>query len=273
MLGTLAVAAVVEAFAPRRPEPDNQKYRWTNNLGLVAINQLCVNWVTPLAAVLVAWWTEGNEFGLFYRFDIGFWPKVLIAISTLEFIGYTFHRALHRFPWLWRIHAIHHSDTELDFTTVYRSHPLELVIIVPITVPVIVLLGFPLAAVIIYQLLRTVISIVAHSNIYIPDLIDRILRCFIVTPDFHRMHHSSDRQFTDSNFGAAFPWYDYLFGTASKQAFDAHPTMEIGLSYFRDPIDSRIDRLLLMPFSWRRRENDDAALPSVKSQQVGISRN
>jgi sterol desaturase/sphingolipid hydroxylase (fatty acid hydroxylase superfamily) len=90
--------------------------------------------------------------------------------------------------------------------------------------------------------------VLAHSNIYIPEVINRWLQYFIVTPDFHRLHHCSDRAFTDSNYGTISPWLDYLFGTASSRPFGEQETMELGLEYAREPRDSRIDQLLLMPF-------------------------
>jgi hypothetical protein len=78
------------------------------------------------------------------------------------------------------------------------------------------------------------------------------LRYLIVTPDFHHLHHCSDRRFTDSNYSAAVPWFDYLFGTATRKPYVDYATMELGLERFRDPIDSRIDQILLMPFRGRR---------------------
>jgi sterol desaturase/sphingolipid hydroxylase (fatty acid hydroxylase superfamily) len=235
------------------------------------IGQVNVSWVTTFALVSAEWWTGGRTTGVLSDYALGFWTNVLLAILVFEFMGYMFHRAMHAFPWLWRIHLVHHNDTELDFSTTYRSHPLDLVILAPLTVPVVLYLGFPAAALVVYQLLRTTITVFAHSNIYIPEPVDRVLRYIIVTPDFHRLHHSSDRRFTDSNYSAAFPIYDYLFGTATDKPFAEHETMEIGLEYFRDPADSRIDRLLLMPF--RRLESGGArapATPSVEPPRPGV---
>jgi len=252
MVAVLIIAMLLEIVFPRRAESSQTNRRWANNIGLTLVNQANVNWLTGVVAVVLAWWGEEEQVGLLRGLDLGFWPTLLIAILVFEFIAYWFHRALHVVPWLWRLHAVHHSDTELDVTTTYRNHPLELLVNAPLTIPIIVLLGFPVAVVVAYQLLKTSISVVAHSNIRLPAAVDRVVRYLIVTPDYHRLHHCSERRFTDSNFCAAFPLWDYLFGTARNRPYEEHLTMEIGLDYFRRPEDSRIDRLLLMPFVWKR---------------------
>jgi sterol desaturase/sphingolipid hydroxylase (fatty acid hydroxylase superfamily) len=86
----------------------------------------------------------------------------------------------------------------------------------------------------------------------LPERLDSVLRKFILTPDFHRLHHSSEARFTDSNYGSMVPWFDYLFGTASNRPYDEQTDMELGLEYLRQPRDSRLDRLVLIPFVWRR---------------------
>ena len=162
------------------------------------------------------------------------------------------HRAFHKVPALWRIHQVHHADTEVDFSTTYRHHPFEVLIMQAATVPVIVVLAPPVTAVLAQELIRTVINVVAHGNIHVPERVNRVLLWFMVTPDFHRLHHSSDRRFTDSNYGATLPWFDYLFKTASHKPFAEQATMQLGLEYARAPEDSRVDRLLLMPFADQR---------------------
>jgi sterol desaturase/sphingolipid hydroxylase (fatty acid hydroxylase superfamily) len=259
MVAAVIVAMLLETVVPRRPEAPGANRRWANNIGLTLVNQLNVNWLTGVVSAGIAWWGQEEQFGLLRQFDLGFWPTLLLAVLAFEMIAYWFHRAMHAVPWLWRIHAVHHSDTELDVTTTYRNHPLELLVNAPLTIPVILLLGFPVAVVVAYQLLKTSISVVAHSNIRLPAALDRVLRYAIVTPDYHRLHHCSERRFTDSNFSAAFPLFDYLFGTARNRPYADHQSMELGLDYFRRPEDSRIDRLLLMPFVWKPEHRQDAS--------------
>ena len=93
----------------------------------------------------------------------------------------------------------------------------------------------------------TISQFCVHSNTRLPPRVDRYLRWFVVTPDFHRVHHSSDRQFTDSNYSSTVPWFDYLFGSYRSRPAEAQRDMEIGLETFRERRDSRLDQLLLMP--------------------------
>lgn len=268
MISALMLAAVWEMLSPRRPEADGVNRRWFHNIGLAVINQVNVNWFTAAVTTAIALWADEQELGILRNYDLGFLPMLVIATLIFEFIAYWFHRMLHAVPWMWRIHAVHHSDTEVDFTTTYRNHPLELFVIAPLTVPPVLALGFSAEVVVAYQLLRMSISIVAHGNIRWSERVDGVLRYFIVTPDYHRVHHSSDQPFTDSNFSAAFPLYDYIFGTAKKIPYAAHPTMELGLDYFRAPEHSRIDRLLLMPFIWRPEPRTRAPLVTDGATQA-----
>lgn len=95
------------------------------------------------------------------------------------------------------------------------------------------------------------LSLFSHANLFLPDTVDRTLRKVIITPDFHRNHHCSDWRFTDSNYGVSVPWFDYLFSTATDRPFAEQQSMQLGLEYFREKSDSRLDRLLLMPFRVR----------------------
>jgi sterol desaturase/sphingolipid hydroxylase (fatty acid hydroxylase superfamily) len=173
---------------------------------------------------------------------------MIFTVVVMELESYSIHRLSHRVPCLWRLHAVHHSDTDFDLTTAYRSHPLEGVFLFIVRGTVIVLLGAPVYAIVIYEAARVAQDLFGHSNVRIPSRVESWLRYVIVTPDFHRLHHSSNSFFTDSNYSATFPWFDYLFGSVSNKPYAEHVDLEIGLEYFRSSRDTRIDQLLLMPF-------------------------
>jgi sterol desaturase/sphingolipid hydroxylase (fatty acid hydroxylase superfamily) len=242
-----------EALWPRRVEKAGLARRWTNNFSLTVVGQFTANSCAAMTPVAAAWLAQHYEPGLISRMTPGLLPAFLLTLLVIEGIGYVTHILFHKVPWLWRIHAVHHNDVEIDVTTTYRHHPFEIVILYAITVPAIILLSPPVLAMLLYQTLKTVLQVVAHSNIYIPEAINRWLQYFMVTPDFHRLHHCSEERFTNSNYGAVVPWFDQVFGTASRRPFAEQETMEIGLEYARDPLDSRIDQMLLLPF--RRGEN------------------
>lgn len=246
---TLILAALAEFIIPRRQEQTNLFSRWISNISLAVINQLVFRLSLVVFALFIISGPDAQPARNDAFFNFGFWPSVIVASVILELLGYLIHRAFHAFPFLWRFHAVHHTDTEVDFTTTFRNHPVETILLIPIVTPTFLLLGTPVEVFTLALCIRTVIVTFAHSNIYLPYSADKWLRLFIVTPDFHRLHHSPDQKFTDSNYAIAFPWFDYLFGTSTTVKFDDHPDMLLGLETNRERTDSRLDRLLLYPFN------------------------
>jgi sterol desaturase/sphingolipid hydroxylase (fatty acid hydroxylase superfamily) len=255
LVGGMIGVMLLETLIPRRPESRNLMYRWTNNLSLTMLDFFVAAWAGGAIAVLLSRWSADSGFGLLQRIDAGWIVSFLVVLLLAEFLSYLVHRAFHVVPTLWRIHAVHHTDVEMDVTTSHRHHPLELLLPLPLTAPVFLFLGPPATAALAYVVLRTGVGLLSHGNICLPQAVDRVLRLFVVTPDFHRLHHSSDRRFTDSNYGVVLPWFDYLFRTATDLPFHQQKTMELGLEYLREPRDSRLDQMLLLPFrrsTWRR---------------------
>jgi len=250
-VGTFALVNMLEAWFPRRDETANRSRRWANNIALAVLTIMLTNLFQLGLNVTAAWWVNENNMGLLAHWNLGPLLTFLITFVVLELTGYIYHRLLHAIPWLWRLHAVHHSDTGFDFSLAYRNHPLAAIVLVSARMPVIVLLGAPMEYIFVYEILRIVQDLLSHSNVRIPPSVEKYLRYLIVTPDFHRLHHSSDRKFTDSNFGSMFPWFDYLFGSATNKTFEAQRDMQVGLEYFRERRDMRLDQLLLMPFRAR----------------------
>ena len=143
---------------------------------------------------------------------------------------------------------VHHADLDFDVTTGLRFHTIEIVLSFGIKAAVILMLGTPAVAVLIFEVLLNATSMFNHSNVRMPTSLDRVLRLFVVTPDMHRVHHSVIARETNSNFGFNLPWWDMLFGTYRHQPTEGHVGMTIGLSQFRD--ERRAERLhwmLLLP--------------------------
>ena len=250
-IGALVAAMLLEAFAPRRTLESGLAWRWVNNFSLGLVTWYLTTVITALFLVWLARRTEINQYGLFQHLDTHWLVPFIVLLTVSQLINYALHIAFHKVSWLWPIHAVHHLDTDVDVSTSYRTHPLELLVTLPVVAPLILLLGIPAEAALAYQLFHAAVNVFSHSNLYLPSWLDSPLRKVIVTPDFHRLHHCSDRRYTDSNFGTSVPWFDYLFGTATWRPPEQQLTMKLGLEYLRAPGDSRIDRLLVLPFTWR----------------------
>src|SRR5207248_8713984 len=132
-------------------------------------------------------------------------------------------------------------------TTGARFHPVEILLSLGIKFLVVVPLGAPPLAVLLFEIALNGTSMFNHSNVRVPPAIERLLRWLVVTPDMHRVHHSVVRRETDSNFGFNFPWWDRLFGTYRAQPAAGHAAMTIGIEQFRDPRELGLDRMLVQP--------------------------
>jgi sterol desaturase/sphingolipid hydroxylase (fatty acid hydroxylase superfamily) len=156
---------------------------------------------------------------------------------------------VHAVPALWRLHRVLHADLDYDLTTGARFHPLEILLSMLIKFATIVVLGPPVVAVVIFEVLLNATAMFNHGNIRLLAALDRVLRWFVVTPDMHRVHHSVEDDECNSNFGFNLPWWDRLFGTYREQPRGGHLGMTIGIRSHGDPREvDRLDGMLMLPF-------------------------
>lgn len=248
MLGVLAIMATWEWVAPRRALSVSKAYRWSNNFGVIALGTLLTRLVVPAGAVGLAVFVESQGWGLLQVVNLPLWLTVLIAIVVLDFTIWAQHVMFHAIPALWRLHRMHHADLDIDVTTGLRFHPLEILLSFGIKATVIVALGVPAVAVLLFEIILSSLAMFNHSNVRMPLAVDRILRLLIVTPDFHRVHHSWYPHETNSNFGFNLSLWDRIMGTYRAQPDDGHDGMTIGINQFRDPKWERLDKMLIQPF-------------------------
>ena len=247
-LGVFILVAAAEMLAPRRALTTAKGKRWFGNLGIVFINTLTVRALFPVAAVGMALLADEHGWGLLNNVEMPYWLVVVIAVVALDFIIYLQHVMFHAVPALWRLHMMHHADLDFDVTTGARFHPVEIIISMLIKLAAISVLGPPVLAVLIFEVLLNATAMFNHSNWRIPVAVDRVLRLFVVTPDMHRVHHSVIARETNSNFGFNLPWWDRLFGTYRAQPEQGHEGMIIGLTQFRDPKRLTLPWMLALPF-------------------------
>src|SRR5204862_1231382 len=191
--------------------------RWASSLGLVVLDTVCVRFVYPAGAVGVALLAQERSWGLFNNWAVPAWLSVGLAVVALDFAIYLQHVTFHAVPLLWRLHMVHHADLDFDVTTGVRFHPLEILLSLGIKAGTVVLLGVPALAVLLFEVLLNATSLFNHGNVQLPAWLDRVLRLLVVTPEMHRVHHSTLPHETNSNFGFNLPWWDYLLGTYRAQ--------------------------------------------------------
>jgi sterol desaturase/sphingolipid hydroxylase (fatty acid hydroxylase superfamily) len=247
--GILIIMASWEYLAPRRVLTVSKPIRWINNIALVFLNSFVVRLVLQIAAVGIATFAEKNGWGIFNYFDFPFWAAALISIIAMDFIIYLQHVMVHAIPTLWRLHRVHHADLDFDVTTGSRFHPLEIILSMLIKFATIIVLGPPVVAVIMFEIILNMTAMFNHSNVKLPIGFDRVLRFVLVTPDMHRVHHSVEDDEANSNFGFSLPWWDRLFGTYRDQPRGGHENMIIGIHKIRDMKQvSWLPGMLMIPF-------------------------
>ncbi|CCQ75431.1 sterol desaturase family protein [Magnetospira sp. QH-2] len=244
----LLVVAGAEALIPRRALRFSRWVRWPSNITIVFMNSILVRLILPMAPIGFAAYAAEREWGLMPQLGVPDGLAVLLCVVLLDMAIYFQHVMVHAVPVLWRLHRMHHADTDYDVTTGARFHPIEIVLSLGIKLSVIALIGAPMLAVLIFEILLNATAMFNHGNIALPLGLDRVLRLFVVTPDMHRVHHSVLPAETNSNFGFNLPWWDRLFGTYKAQPEAGHEAMTIGLDLFREPDDQRLDRMLVQPF-------------------------
>jgi len=246
--GVFALIAIWEVLAPRRSLTTSKSVRWSSNLAITFLNPVVVRLVSPIMPVTMALLAQKSGWGLLNNFALPYWLAVVIGVAVLDLVIYLQHVMFHTVPVLWRLHMMHHADLDFDMTTGLRFHPIEMILSMGIKLSVVVVIGAPALAVLIFEILLNTTSMFNHGNIRLPSSIDRKLRLLVVTPDMHRVHHSVTIRETNSNFGFNLPWWDRLLGTYRDQPAAGHEGMTIGLAQFRDPKRLTFLWMLALPF-------------------------
>jgi sterol desaturase/sphingolipid hydroxylase (fatty acid hydroxylase superfamily) len=244
-----AVMAFWELLAPRRARTLGRLQRWPANLSIVVLNTLIVRLLFPAAAAGVALAVESRGWGLLTLAGLPGWAAVVAGVVLLDLAVYLQHVLFHAVPALWRLHRMHHADLDIDVTTGARFHPVEILLSLAIKFAVIAAFGVPPVAVVVFEILLNATSMFNHSNVRIPSPLERLLRTLVVTPDMHRVHHSIERDETDSNFGFNLSVWDRLFRTYRAQPRAGHEGMTIGIAEFRTTAEcSSLIGMLAVPF-------------------------
>ena len=251
-LGVFTVMAAAEVLAPCRVLGVSKAVRWANNLGLVALNTLVLRLLFPAAAVGMAVVAAERGWGVLNTLDWPLWLATLVAVIVLDFVIWLQHVMVHAIPVFWRLHRVHHADPDYDVTTGARFHPLEIILSMGVKFAAIAVLGPPVVAVIIFEVLLNATAMFNHANVRLPAGVDRVLRWFLVTPDMHRVHHSVEDDESNCNFGFNLTWWDRLFGTYRAQPRGGQQGMVIGIRGYAAPRDvSWLPGLLVLPFRGR----------------------
>ncbi len=247
-VAALAMFTVLERLWPIRRRRGDRWARARSNLALMVTGAVLIRLCAPLAATGAAFFAQAQGIGLCnwlqWRFAVAF----TVALVMLDLALYAQHVLLHSWGPLWRLHRVHHSDVDLDATSGVRFHPGEALLSMVYKSVVVILLGAPPAAVLVFELLLNVSSLFNHSNLRIAPAFERVLRYALVTPAMHWVHHSEVVAESQRNFGFGLSLWDRLFGTYLAQPAAGVDAMRLGVSGL-DIGDGGIRALLRLPFA------------------------
>ena len=248
-VGVFVLVAAWERLRPRRRQAYPLMHRWFVNGTLLVLNTATIRLLLPASAVLASVFAEQRAWGLLNIVDMPLWFDLLLSVVILDLFRYWVHRALHQVPVLWRLHRIHHADPDYDLTTGLRFHPLEALLSGAVGLCLVVMLGAAPVAVLVSEAIAIVNGFFAHGNAGMSDRLDRCLRTLIVTPDMHRVHHSTDIVESNRNYSSVFSIWDRLFGSYVAQPGLGHAGMSIGLDDM--PREDGLDlwTMLMAPFA------------------------
>lgn len=267
-LAVLVAMMLWELASPLRRLEIPRVIRWTNNMAMVVIDTAVLRLTFPVLAVALAAKAEAAGWGMFNRLPLPAWLVLVLSLLSLDCAIYLQHRLFHAVPALWRLHRMHHADPDFDTTTALRFHPVEIALSMVIKLAVVAMLGAPAVAVLVFEVILNATALFNHGNVALPPAIDRLVRLIVVTPDMHRVHHSTDPVETNSNYGFNLPWWDRMFSTYRAAPRLGQIGMTTGLATFRSPRDQWADRLLVQPL----RSPDGTELASVGSSDDPAAR-
>jgi sterol desaturase/sphingolipid hydroxylase (fatty acid hydroxylase superfamily) len=247
-LGIFGIMVSWEAIKPRRVQQVSRRRRWSVNLGFALLNMVLMRFTIGGLAYTSAVVAAEHGFGLLNMWRMPNGWSIIATLLILDFAIYCQHIIMHKWPWLWRLHKIHHTDLEFDATTAVRFHPLEIVISMFYKAVCIVLIGGNPAAIVAFEIILNGAATFNHSNIRISDKVDKILRWLIITPDMHRIHHSAEAIETDSNYGFSISCWDRICKTYIAEPKQSQTTMPIGLNAYRKQDDLGFMQCIRIPF-------------------------
>jgi sterol desaturase/sphingolipid hydroxylase (fatty acid hydroxylase superfamily) len=245
ILAAMAALAGLEAAIPLRRRGAWSRAHLAPNLALTFLT-FATNGLMSAALVVALAAAEARGLGLLHALALPAWASTLAVLLGLDFAFYVTHVAMHKLPAFWRFHRVHHSDPSLDVTTTIRQHPGESLIRYAFLAAFALPLGASPAAFALYRSAVALAGLLEHANLRVPRRLGGLLSLVFTWPDVHKVHHSRDARFTDTNYGNLVSWWDRLFGSFTP----AHEGRNIayGLAGLDDPATQTTSGLLALPF-------------------------
>jgi sterol desaturase/sphingolipid hydroxylase (fatty acid hydroxylase superfamily) len=240
------VLFLAERAVPLRPETRPLAARLAINAAIGVLAFIAAVFLVRPAALAVLDLTSSSGIGLLHLIAMPVPLQFVVAILLFDLTFYWWHVATHRVGWIWRFHRVHHIDPDLDASTAFRFHAGEIAISTVFRVVQVAVIGPSLAMFAAYEVIFQAATIFHHSNVRLPERLERVINAVVVTPRMHGTHHSQVPEETNSNFSVVFSWWDRLH--RSRRPYVPSSELAIGVAEFNRPEDNGLGRVLALPF-------------------------
>jgi sterol desaturase/sphingolipid hydroxylase (fatty acid hydroxylase superfamily) len=212
-LAALAGLVLLERKRPLRRERKSKLRRNGRNLAVASLGALTAQLVEAPVVRPLARLVERRRFGLLKQLNLPRPLEIIAAVLLMDYTLYLWHVLTHRVPFLWRFHAVHHVDLDLDASTALRFHFGELAVSVPYRAAQIALIGVDAEALSYWQMFLSLSVLFHHSNVRLPREFESALSWFLVTPRMHGIHHSNEPAETNTNWSSGLALWDHIHRT------------------------------------------------------------
>lgn len=212
---------------------------------VLQVGYLFLNILFASVFVLIFDWVGANNIGLLNQIKIPYILKIGVGIIVIDFVGYWAHRLNHQWHLLWRLHRVHHNDTKMDSSTAFRAHPFDVFLDNASVIIAGIVFGLDINIIVIRWIFYMPLFGAHHSSFRFPTWVDASLGTIFVTPNFHKVHHHQDQEYTDANYGNIFIFWDKLFGTFKELPVDK---IKYGLIEFEGAKKQSFWYSLISPF-------------------------
>jgi len=245
LLAGMAILAAVETLIPLQIRGRWSRAHLAPNLALTFIT-FATNLFLNAGVLALVIWLQSRHFGVLTWLSLPPLPAALLAVAAFDFAFYAAHVSWHKWPSLWRFHAVHHSDPAVDVTTAIRQHPVEGVLLFAAIAVMAIAVGPSPAVFASYRGASALNALLEHSNLRAPRWLDTVLSLVTTWPHLHKVHHSRVPEQTDTNYGNLFSWWDRAFGTYAPS--HRGRSIRYGLDGYDRPELQTTAALLAMPF-------------------------
>lgn len=238
--------AWLERRRPLRRSVEPILRREARNLSVAGLSAVVIVFAERPLVQPLAIWVEERHWGLVHQFSLPVWLEIAVGLVLMDYAFYVWHVLMHRVPFLWRMHVVHHVDLDLDASTALRFHFTEMLASIPWRAGQVVLIGLTPLSFSVWQCFFLLAILFHHSNVELPISWERWLNKLIVTPRMHGIHHSIVERETNSNWSSGLTVWDWLHGTLRLNVAQAEVT--VGVPAFQEPKAVTLPRILAIPF-------------------------